>query len=83
MSDFFNDLGKAVQRVASNVGTEVSVAAKEQKVKDAYQTLGRMYYEAARQGDAPYGEKFDAQVSRIQALLEEIQTQRKNQKVSG
>ena len=83
MSEFFQDLGDALRRVASNVGTEVSVAAQEQKLKDAYQTLGRMHYDAIRQGLTPAGEVFDTQMAKIRELIESIEQARRNQNVTA
>lgn len=82
MSEFFSDLGKAARRVVSNVGTEVSVAALEQKVKEAYQSLGWLYHEAVRAGEEPRGEAFDTQLQKISDLKEQIKEKRRNQKVS-
>lgn len=82
MSDFFDDLGKAARRVASNVGTEFSVAVQEQKVKEAYQTLGRLYYKAAQEGTEIQGGEFDTQVVKIRDLLAQIEELRRNQNVT-
>ena len=82
MSDFFNDLGKAFRRAANNVSTEVSVAAQEQRGREAYQALGRLYYEAVQTGKAPEGQEFDAQVSKIHALLANIRETRRSQNVT-
>lgn len=83
MSDFFDDLGNAFRRVANSVSTEVSVAAQEQKVKDAYHTLGRMYYQAVQQGKSVTGAEFDAQTAKIRELMDSIKEARRNQNVSG
>lgn len=82
MSDFFDDLGKAVRRAANSVSTEVSVAAQEQRLREAYQALGRMYYEAVQAGNPAQGEAFDAQVSRVRALIANINETRRSQNVS-
>ena len=36
MSNFFDDLSKAVTRAANSVSTEINVAAQEQRVREAY-----------------------------------------------
>ena len=72
MSNFFDDLGNAFKKLADDVNIEVSVAAKQQKVKEAYQKLGRMHYQAARKGIAPSGVEFDKQVALIRELLQQI-----------
>lgn len=78
MSDIFQDLGDAARRFAGNVSTEVSVAALEQKVADAYRGLGRMYFEAAQRGERCEGPAFDRHVERIAELLEQIRQKRYN-----
>ena len=83
MANIFDDLGKAVTRVASSVGTEVHVAAQEQRLKEAYQVLGRMHYEAVRAGNVPAGAAFDAQMETISALIAAIRELRRAQNVTN
>lgn len=78
MSDFLNDLGNAAKRVVSGVGTEVSVASMEQKVKDAQKILGQLYYRAVTEGEEPKGPEFDAQVKIIRQLRREIRQKRQS-----
>lgn len=82
MSDFFDDLSKAFRKAADSVTAEVSVAAQEQRLKEAYQALGRLYYEAVQAGKEPQGEDFDAQMSRIRALIANIHETRRSQNVT-
>ena len=82
MSDFFDDLGKALRRAADNVTAEFSVAAQEQRLKGAYQELGRMHFEAAQSGKMLQGEAFDAQLAKIRALINNINETRRNQNVT-
>ena len=82
MSDFFGDLGKAAQRFANSVSTEVSVAAQEQRLKEAYQALGRMHYEAAQAGNTAAGAEFDAQMAKINDLITSIREIRQAQNVA-
>ena len=72
MSNFFDDLGNAFKKLADDVNVEVSVAAKQQKVKEAYQKLGRMHYQAACKGIEPTGVEFDRQLALIRELLQQI-----------
>ena len=81
MSDFFSDLESAIKRVASNVNTEVTRAAREQKVREAFQSLGRLYYQAVQEGTALEGGALQEQVERIEILLQEINELRNNQKM--
>lgn len=50
MNELFGKLGAAAKRAADTVSTSVNVAAEEQKIKEAYQALGKMYYQARRDG---------------------------------
>ena len=81
MSEFWGDLGKALHRAADTVTTEVSVTAQEQRVKDAYEAIGRLYCQAVSEGKEPTGEAFDQQVRQVNLLREKIRRIRQNQKV--
>jgi hypothetical protein len=82
MSNFFDDLGKAVTRAANSVSTEINVAAQEQRLRETYQALGRLYYEAVQAGQAAQGPEFDAQMAKINDLQEAIRQTRRNQNVA-
>lgn len=81
MSDFFSDLESAVKRVASSVSSEVTLAAREQKVREAFQTLGRMYYKSIQSGEGAETSELTQQVQKIETLLQEIDELRANQKM--
>lgn len=83
MSSFLDDLQAAVCKVAADTQTEFQVAAREQKIKDAYRTLGRLYYKAVKTGASPEGPEFDEQTAKISALLQQINDLRKNQHVTA
>lgn len=82
MSNFFDNLGKAVSRAADSVSTEFNVAAQEQRLKEAYQILGRMHYEALQAGMVAAGPEFDAQMAKISDLIAAIRQLRQAQKVA-
>ena len=82
MSNFFDNLGKAVSRAADSVSTEFNVAAQEQRLKEAYQVLGRMHYEALQAGMVAAGPEFDAQMAKISDLIAAIRQLRQAQKVA-
>ena len=69
MHDFFDKLGAAAKRAASNVANEVSVAAEKQKLSDAYRDLGKRYYQAVKQGLTP---ELDSEIARIDEALKRI-----------
>ncbi len=50
MNDFFDKLGAAAKRAANSVATEVNVAAEEQKLRDLYQSLGKLCYQNVKAG---------------------------------
>ena len=72
MSDFWSDLGAAVKKAANDVSTEVSIAGKEQKLKEHFQLLGKLYFQAARQGKPLEGPEFSAQMEKIMNLQQQI-----------
>ena len=78
MANFLDDLGNAFKKLADDVTTEVSVTAKQQKLKGAYQKLGRLYYQAARKGRPAEGTEFEQQVAVIYDLLQQINDLRNN-----
>ena len=82
MSNFFDDLSKAVTRAANSVGTEINVAAQEQRLREAYQALGRLYFEAVQAGQAVQGPEFDGQMAKIRDLQESIRQTRRSQNVA-
>lgn len=82
MANFLNDLGAALKKVASDVSSEVSIAGKEQNLKEAFQTLGRMYYQSAKKGEALSGAEFSAQMEKIELLKLEIRQLRSNQEAA-
>lgn len=82
MSNFFDDLGKVVTRAANSVSTEFNIAAQEQRLREAYQALGRMYYEAIQAGMAAQGDEFDTQMAKISDLIVSIREARRSQNVA-
>lgn len=72
MSDIFGKLGAAAKRAANTVSTEVNVAAEEQKIREAYQALGKLYYKAVKKGEPTEGLDFSDQIRRIEAGLKRV-----------
>ena len=83
MSNFFDDLGKAVSRATSSVSAEFNISAQEQRLREAYQVLGRMHHEARMAGMFAAGPEFDMQIARINELLYSIQELRRAQNVTN
>ena len=72
MSDFWSDLGAAVKKAANDVYVEVSIAGKEQKLKEQFLILGKMHYQATRQGNPLDSSEFTAQMEKISCLQQQI-----------
>lgn len=81
MNDFFDKLGAAAHRIADNVSTEVSIAAQQQKVREAYIALGKLYYQSTQAGYQPQGPAFDEQVRRATGALARIRQLREAKQV--
>ena len=82
MNEFFDKLSAAAKRAANTVSTEVSVAAEEQKVREAYQALGKLYYQASRDGKDLTGEAFTAQIAKADAAIARIKELRDRKNVT-
>lgn len=83
MNDFFDKLGAAARRAADSVSTEVSVAAEEQKIKESYQALGKLYYNASRSGSELTGLDFADHCRRIDASMRRIRELKDKKNVTG
>ena len=83
MNDFFNKLEAAAKRVASNVSSEVSIAAEEQKLRESYQILGKMFYRAKAAGLEPDSPDIAECCKKIAASLERIETLKQVNDVTG
>lgn len=83
MSNFFDDVGKVVTRAVHSVGKEFNVAAQEQRLKEAYQVLGRMHFDAVQAGIPLTGPEFDAQMAKIADLVASIRDMRQAQNVTN
>lgn len=83
MSEFFDKLGAAAKRAANSVSTEVSIAAEEQKIREAYQSLGKLYFQASRSGAEPNGPDFSDQCRKIEASLKRIRELKDRKDVTG
>ena len=69
MNEFFDKLGYAAKRAAKNVASEVSVAALKQQLSDSYRDLGKLCYQAMKQGETP---DFTGEITKIDGLLSTI-----------
>ena len=82
MDDLLNKLGAAAKRAAGSVATEVSVAADEQKIKDLYQSRGKLYYQTSRRGGDLNSAEFADYMRRIDAVRKHINELRNRSNVT-
>ena len=86
MSDFdslFDKIGSAAKRAADSVSANVSIAAEEQKIREASQAIGKLYYKAKRGGKELDGPDFADQCRRIDACLKRIDELKSRKDVAG
>ena len=83
MNDFFDKLGAAAKRAADTVSVEVNVASEEQKIREAYQALGKLYYQASREGKELNGPDFADQCRKVDASIKRIKELKDRKNVTG
>lgn len=81
LDSILETIGAAAKGAVNSVSTEVSIAAEEQKIRDAYQAIGRLYYSNRKTGKALTGEAFDALVEQIAGGLQRINRLRSGKNV--
>ena len=82
MNELFDKLGAAAKRAANAVTTEVSVAAEEQKIREAYQALGKLYFKAKRTGGELDGIEFADQCRKVEASIKRINELKRSKNVT-
>ncbi len=83
MNDLFDRLGAAAQRMADNVSTEVRIAAQEQKLKEAYQALGKHCFHAQRNGQPIQTLEFADYCREAEICLKNINELKNHKDLSG
>lgn len=72
MNDFLSKMGAVARHTANTVSTDLSIAAHEQRAREAYQALGKLYYNYVSSGLAPEGKVFDEKMEKIAGELKRI-----------
>ncbi len=72
MSDLFEKIGAVARQTADTVSIQVAITTEEQKIRKAYQIIGKLYYQAAKRGRAPEGPDFDRAMKRIDESAQKI-----------
>ncbi len=82
MNEFFDKLGAAAKRAASTVATEVNVAAEEQKLRELYQSLGKLCYQNAKRGTNLLTGEFEEWVAKIDEGVKRVRDLRDRKNVT-
>ena len=82
MNELFDKLGAAAKRAANAVSTEVSIVAEEQKLREAYQALGKLYFKASRSGSELEGPAFEEECRKIDEAVKRIEELKRSKTVS-
>ena len=83
MADFFDTLGAAAKRAAGSMTAELQIAAEEQKIRDCYRNLGRLYFRASRTGRSLTGADFKEECMKVEASLKRINQLKRDKNVSN
>lgn len=67
----------ATRHVADSAKLSINIAAEEERLKNAYALLGRLYYEALEAGTQPEGEVFTQQLALVRETLQKIEFYRR------
>ncbi len=67
----------ATRHAADSAKLSINIAAEEERLKNAYAALGRLYYEALEAGTTPEGEAFRQQLALIRQTLQKIELYRR------
>lgn len=62
----------ATKRAANSAKISIAIAAEEEKVKAAYQAIGKLYYQDHIAAATPAGPAYEEQTRRIDAALQRI-----------
>ena len=72
MNDFLDKLGAVARQMVDAVSADVSILAHEQKLREHYQAIGKLYCQYVSSGMVPEGQTFDEKVASAAAELERI-----------
>ena len=72
----------AASRAAGAAKTSVNVCAEEDKIRTAYQALGKLYYRDSKAGTAPSGPEYDRELEKIEAAFARIRELRNQDNVT-
>lgn len=72
----------AASRAAGAAKTSVNVCAEEDKIRTAYQALGKLYYRDSKAGASPSGPEYDREIGKIEAAFARIRELRNQDNVT-
>ena len=71
--DFLTSAAGTAKRLAHSAKKNVNILAEEDKIKDAYREIGRLYCEAIHSGAPLTGPAYDRQLDIIEAAQERVE----------
>lgn len=80
-SDVLNTVANATSRAAGAAKTSVNVYAEEEKIKTAYQAIGKMYFADSKAGNPVSGPAYDQQIAKVESALARIRELRSQDNV--
>ena len=72
----------AASRAAGAAKTSVTVCAEEDKIRTAYQALGKLYYRDSKVGSPLSGPEYDQEIGKIEASFARIRELRSQDRVT-
>lgn len=71
-SEVLGTMAGAATRAAGAAKTSVNVCAEEDKIRTAYQNLGKLYYRDSKAGNPLSGPEYDREIGKIEASFARI-----------
>ena len=72
MNEFLESFGAAAKKVAGSAARELSIAREEDKIRRAYQAIGKLYCTRVNVGEDPTGPEFQRQMAIVAEAAEQI-----------
>ena len=81
-ADVLGTMAGAASRAAGAAKTSVNICAEEEKIRAAYQALGKLYYRDSKAGNPFSGPEYDREIGKIEASFARIRELRNQDNVA-
>ena len=81
-ADVLGTMAGAASRAAGAAKTSVNICAEEEKIRTAYQALGKLYYRDSKAGNSLSGPEYDREIGKIEASFARIRELRNQDNVA-